>query len=112
MPKLLDLTKNAAEDEMKAIGLKADFAYEKGSSSDDSDLIVVKQQYKKGESLAVGTKVKLTLGKKEFLEAFLAKSPDPAYVGRPVAIDMYMHRDWDSYIAHGINTVNPNREMY
>ena len=32
MPKLLDLTKNAAEDEMKAIGLKADFAYEKGSS--------------------------------------------------------------------------------
>ena len=53
-----------------------------------------------------------TTGKKEFLEAFLAKSPDPAYVGRPVAIDMYMHRDWDSYIAHGINTVNPNREMY
>lgn len=50
MPKLLDLTKNSAEDEMKAIGLKADFAYEKGSSSDDSDLIVVKQQYKKGES--------------------------------------------------------------
>ena len=49
MPKLLDLTKNAAEDEMKAIGLKADFAYEKGSSSDDSDLIVVKQQYKKGD---------------------------------------------------------------
>ncbi len=46
MPKLLDLTKNAAEDEMKAIGLKADFAYEKGSSSDDNNLIiVVKQQY-------------------------------------------------------------------
>ena len=21
-------------------------------------------------------------------------------------------KDWDSYIAHGINTVNPNREMY
>ena len=59
-----------------------------------------------------GIPVAYTTGKKEFLEAFLAKSPDPAYVGRPVAIDMYMHRDWDSYIAHGINTVNPNREMY
>lgn len=59
-----------------------------------------------------GIPVAYTTGKKEFLEAFLAKSPDPAYVGTPVAIDMYMHRDWDSYIAHGINTVNPNREMY
>ena len=59
-----------------------------------------------------GIPVAYTTGKKEFLEAFVAKSGDPAYVGRPVAIDMYMHRDWDSYIAHGINTVNPNREMY
>lgn len=33
MPKLLDLTKNAAEDEMKAIGLKADFAYEKEAAA-------------------------------------------------------------------------------
>ena len=63
-------------------------------------------------STMTGIPVAYTTGKKEFLEAFLAKSPDPAYVGRPVAIDMYMHRDWDSYIAHGINTVNPNREMY
>ena len=80
MPKLLDLTKNAAEDEMKAIGLKADFAYEKGSSSDDSDLIVVKQQYKKGESLAVGTKVKLTLGKKESSTTAAEKVEVPALV--------------------------------
>ncbi len=46
MPKLLDLTKNAAEDGDEAM-FEGNFAYEKGSSSDDSDLIVVKQQYKK-----------------------------------------------------------------
>lgn len=64
MPKLVGLTKNAAEDEMKAVGLQTDFVYESGSSSQDSDLIVKKQQYKSGESVAVNSKVKLTLGKK------------------------------------------------
>lgn len=64
MPKLIGLTKNAAEDEMKAIGLKADFAYEDGSSSEDSDLIVKKQQYKQGETVLTGSTVKLTLGSK------------------------------------------------
>ena len=65
MPKLIGLSKNAAEDEMKALGLKADFAYEEGSSSEDSNLIVKKQQYNQGESVAIGASVKLTLGKKE-----------------------------------------------
>lgn len=65
MPKLIGYTKNAAEDEMKAIGLKADFVYEEGSSNSDSDLIVKKQQYNKDESVAIGSTVKLTLGKKE-----------------------------------------------
>ncbi len=65
MPKLIGLSKNAAEDEMKALGLKADFAYEDGSSSGDSNLVVKKQQYNQGESVAIGASVKLTLGKKE-----------------------------------------------
>lgn len=65
MPNLIGLTKNAAEDEMKALRLKADFAYEDGSSSADSDLIVKKQQYNKDDAVAIDSTVKITLGKKE-----------------------------------------------
>ena len=51
-------------------------------------------------------------GKKDILDAFLARDPDPKYVGKPVAIDVYMHRDWDSYIEYGLNTKNPHKDMY
>ena len=80
MPSLIGLTKNAAEDEMKAIGLKADFVYETGSSSKDSNLTVKKQQYKKGESVAVDSTVKLTLGKKESSTTATEKVEVPAMV--------------------------------
>ena len=80
MPGLTGLTKNEAEDEMKAIGLKAEFAYESGSSSKDSNLIVKKQQYKKGESVAVDSTVKLTLGKKESATTAAEKVEVPAMV--------------------------------
>ena len=58
-----------------------------------------------------GIPVVYTTGKKEFLDAFLARDPDPKYVGTPIAIDVYMHRDWDSYIQYGLNTRNPNMDM-
>ena len=59
-----------------------------------------------------GIPVAYTTGKREFLDAFLARDPDPKYVGKPVAIDVYMHRDWDSYIEYGLNTKNPHKDMY
>ena len=59
-----------------------------------------------------GIPVAYTTGKKDILDAFLARNPDPKYVGKPVAIDVYMHRDWDSYIEYGLNTKNPHKDMY
>ena len=59
-----------------------------------------------------GIPVASTTGKKQFLDDFLARNPDPAYVGTPVPIDVYMHRDWDSYIQHGLNTTDPRKEIY
>ena len=62
MPNLLKLTRAEAEAEMKALSLEAVFEYEKGVDQNDPALIVVKQQYQKGESLLPGTEVELTLG--------------------------------------------------
>ncbi|MCR4606917.1 MAG: hypothetical protein K5771_04230 [Oscillospiraceae bacterium] len=45
-----------------------------------------------------GIPVAYTSGKKEFLDAFLAEGHDPEYIGTPVPIDVYMKRDWDSWV--------------
>ena len=49
-------------------------------------------------SQRTGVPVKYTSGWKHLLDAFLAEGHDPAYIGRPIAINTYMHRDWDSWI--------------
>ena len=72
------------------------------------DLMMI--AYEKAEKYRIP--VAYTTGKKEFLDAFLARDPDPKYVGKPVAIDVYMHRDWDSYIEYGLNIKNPHKDMY
>ena len=59
-----------------------------------------------------GIPVAYTTGKKDLLEQFLSEGHDPKYIGRPVPIDVYMHRDWDSYIEYGLNTKNPHKDMY
>ena len=45
-----------------------------------------------------GIPVAYTTGRKEMLDIFMAEGHDPKYIGSPMAIDTYMHRDWDSYI--------------
>lgn len=45
-----------------------------------------------------GVPVSYTTGKRELLDQFLSEGHDPKYIGKPIAIDMYMKRDWDSYI--------------
>lgn len=45
-----------------------------------------------------GVPVSYTTGKKELLDTFLAEGHDPKYIGKPLVIDIYMKRDWESYI--------------
>lgn len=45
-----------------------------------------------------GVPVLYTSGRKEMLDVFLAEGHDPKYIGTPMPIDTYMHRDWDSWI--------------
>jgi hypothetical protein len=45
-----------------------------------------------------GVPVKYTAGKNELLELFLKEGHDPKYIGTPLPIDIYMRRDWNSWI--------------
>ena len=46
-----------------------------------------------------GVPVKYTSGRKDLLEKFLAEGGhDPKYIGQPLPIDIYMRRDWNSWI--------------
>jgi hypothetical protein len=49
-----------------------------------------------------GVPVKFTCGKKEFLDIFLKEGHDAKFIGEPVEIDTFTHRDWDIYVGHGI----------
>ncbi len=52
-------------------------------------------------SQRTGIPVLYTSGKKDVLEKFAAEGHDSAYVGRLLPIDIYMHRDWDSFTKLG-----------
>ena len=58
-----------------------------------------------------GIPVAYTTGKKDLLEQFLSEGHDPKYIGKPIPIDVYMHRDWDSYIKYGLHTVDPQKNF-
>ena len=45
-----------------------------------------------------GIPVAYTTGRQELLDQFLSEGHDPKYIGKPMAIDIYMKRDWESYI--------------
>lgn len=49
-------------------------------------------------SQRTGIPVAYTTGKKELLDIFLSEGHDPEYIGTPMEIDTYMHRDWQTYI--------------
>ncbi len=45
-----------------------------------------------------GVPVLYTSGKKQMLDQFLSEGHDPRYIGKPMYIDTYMARDWNSWI--------------
>lgn len=53
-------------------------------------------------STRTGIPVAYTTGTPEVLEAFLLTGPDPVFVGTPMEIETYMHRDWDTYVRIGL----------
>ena len=45
-----------------------------------------------------GVPVLYTSGKKAMLDQFLSEGHDPKYIGKPLYIDTYMARDWNSWV--------------
>lgn len=53
-------------------------------------------------SIETGVPVLYTTGRKELLDQFLSEGHDEKYIGTPMAIDTYMHRDWDTFLKKGL----------
>lgn len=49
-----------------------------------------------------GVPVLYTSGRPDILEEFLAGGPDPRFVGTPLPIETYMHRDWETFTREGL----------
>lgn len=49
-----------------------------------------------------GIPVVYTTGRRQYLEEFLADGRDAKYTGEPVALETYMHRNWDTFANGGI----------
>lgn len=56
----------------------------------------------KAASEASGIPVAYTAGKADALQAFLAERHDPVYIGTPLEIGTYMHRDWATFERFGL----------
>ncbi len=49
-----------------------------------------------------GVPVLYTSGRPDLLEQFLAEGHDPQYIGTPMPIETYMHRDWETFTREGL----------
>lgn len=54
-----------------------------------------------------GVPVKYTSGKTALLEQFMAEGHDPRFIGQPLPIDIYMKRDWNSWINSLSDPIEP-----
>lgn len=43
-----------------------------------------------------------TTGRPDLLEQFLAEGHDPKFIGAPMPIQTYMHRDWETFTREGL----------
>ncbi len=53
-------------------------------------------------SIASGVPVLYTTGRPDLLETFLSEGHDPAFIGEPMAIETFMHRDWETFTKEGL----------
>lgn len=49
-----------------------------------------------------GVPVLYTTGRPDLLEQFIAEGHDPKYIGTPMPIETYMHRDWETFTREGL----------
>lgn len=55
----------------------------------------------KEASIKSGIPVLYTSGKKDMLEQFMSEGHEAEFVGEPLPIDIYTHRDWETFTTRG-----------
>ena len=53
-------------------------------------------------SLASGVPVPSPPGRPDLLETFLSEGHDSAFIGEPMPIETFMHRDWETFTKEGL----------
>lgn len=53
-------------------------------------------------SIRSGVPVAYTSGRRDLLDTFLAEGHDPEFIGTPMAIQTFMHRDWETFTREGL----------
>lgn len=53
-------------------------------------------------SIKTGVPVAYTSGRRELLDEFLSDGRDERYIGAPLPIETYMHRDWETFTKEGL----------
>lgn len=71
------------------------------SSETDEDDLRDGYEIIKEASIKSGIPVLYTSGKKDMLDKFLSEGHDAEYIGTPLPIDIYTHREWDKFARLG-----------
>ena len=53
-------------------------------------------------SLASGVPVLYTTGRPDLLETFLSEGHEREFIGTPMPIETFMHRDWETFVKEGL----------
>lgn len=53
-------------------------------------------------SLASGVPVLYTTGRPDLLETFLSEGHEQEFIGTPMPIETFMHRDWETFVKEGL----------
>ena len=51
---------------------------------------------------ALRTSAPQTDAAQDLLEGFLREGHDPKYIGTPMPIETFMHRDWETFVKEGL----------
>ena len=94
--RLMDSIQRKARWQVDALINNSNMSYKTSAEDLDESFAIIKSASEQS-----GVPVAYTCAKQELLDSFLAGSPDPDYLGQPLALTPRMRRDWDKILEEG-----------